>query len=214
NFQAAAFDISGKISYSESGGLTIAFGQGNIFGFGAGTSEFAGVQWNSNNGFGLQLSGSVNGANGAAISGNVTVNFAGIPDALSNAANTLSNMAPDYQPGQFTDPLSGYPMSGPQSEPQSEPQSGPQSGIDINELTTNAGDLPVQDPPQDLFGDVPNLDGVYNSADGNTGSDNSFGAGAEPVPYLAETLNAEQSMFGSDPSAPVNEGGGIAGDAG
>src|SRR5262249_23242984 len=65
NFQAAAFDISGKISYSESGGLTIAFGQGNIFGFGAGTSEFAGVQWNSNNGFGLQLSGSVNGANGA-----------------------------------------------------------------------------------------------------------------------------------------------------
>src|SRR5215475_1316981 len=44
SFQAVAFDLSVKVTFSDVDGLKISVGQGNIFGLVAGVSEFAGIQ--------------------------------------------------------------------------------------------------------------------------------------------------------------------------
>src|ERR1700730_11300595 len=77
-------------TFSESGGFTLAAGEGYILGFGAGVTGFAGFQYNTQNGYGFTTYVAANGDNGTNVVVSGTVNFRGIAEALSGPPNSNS----------------------------------------------------------------------------------------------------------------------------
>jgi hypothetical protein len=201
NAQLTGLGIAGKFSETESGVTTYALGVGNIVGAGAGTSSFLGVQYNSENGFGVQASFGATGANGAAVNGNAALNFESNPNAWTVDGAGETNGA-NYS--------TGFEL--PQGSGSSDANTGA-NGFDTNYAGYNSYNQPTD--TSGTFGDANYSDtgaAAGNNTDfssyssGGTSDGSVFSSGAPA--YNDYSLGGSSSGASAGPDQSASSGGG------